>query len=183
MSEAEKYSSVWEHEEYRRYSPGEKFAWRFLEILKDHDIPLEGTLAEIGCGTGRAGLILNNWFKVDKYDLAPNCLDEFVKPDNFSVLDITKDELPEHTIGYCCDLMEHLPTEYVMTAVNNIVSHCDYSFFSIYTKHDHYGKLIGEELHLTVRPFTWWRDRLNEAGKVLEARDMINDCIFLVAAN
>lgn len=162
MNEAEKYQEVWEHDEYRGYSPGESYVWMFLEMLKEHNIKMKGKLAEIGCGTGRAGLILNNFFEVHKYDITSNCLDEFVPKTNFHVLDICKEPLPKHNIGYCCDVMEHMPTEYVMTVLNNIAKSCNYAFFSICTKPDHFGKLVGEDLHLTVKPYTWWRDKLGE---------------------
>ena len=45
-----------------------------------------------------------------------------------------------------------------------------------------FGKEIGEPLHVTVMPFTWWRDRLGEVGEVLDARDLMHGGVFHVGS-
>lgn len=82
---------------------------------------------------------------------------------------------------YCCDVMEHIPTEYTMLVVDNLASICTKGlFFSIALVPDQFGMWVGESLHKTVQPFTWWRDRLKEFGTV-EGRDLLNTGIYWVA--
>ena len=82
--------------------------------------------------------------------------------------------------GYCCDVMEHIPTEYVMLTLDRIVSSCRTSWFSIALRPDVFGATIGQPLHLTVRDFEWWRDHLKDVGEVVEARDICGDGIYVV---
>ena len=53
-------------------------------------------------------------------------------------------------------------------------------FLSIALVPDQFGILVGRPLHLTVKPFTWWRDRIRELGTVAECRDLIDAGLFLV---
>ena len=43
------------------------------------------------------------------------------------------------------------------------------------------GALIGEALHLTVRPFLFWRDLFRELGTLHDARDLIGEGVFCVS--
>jgi hypothetical protein len=55
---------------------------------------------------------------------------------------------------------------------------CGSAFFSISFNQDVMGEMIGEPLHLTVQPFTWWRDTFRELGTLYEARDILGEGIF-----
>ena len=84
--------------------------------------------------------------------------------------------------GYCCDVMEHIPPEKVDKVLANIMAHCGKTFFSISFQEDHFGRKVGHPLHLTVRPFEWWRDKLAEHGAVHQGRDLIGMGVFFVHA-
>jgi hypothetical protein len=82
---------------------------------------------------------------------------------------------------YCCDVLEHLPTQFTMLAVDQILRITKVgAYFSVFFEQDGYGPWVGRYLHLTVQPFVWWRDALREMGDVVEARDCHEFGIFYV---
>lgn len=139
----------------------------FRQIVKKR-----GTLLDIGCGTGRAGEKLNDGgWQVTLMDFAENAPEvqlPFIRQCLWSRWGSQRWDY-----GYCCDVMEHLPPEKVNAALKNIFAHCDNVFFSIHFDEDQFGAVIGHPLHLTVQPFTWWRDKLGEYSTVKDARDLI----------
>jgi 2-polyprenyl-3-methyl-5-hydroxy-6-metoxy-1,4-benzoquinol methylase len=182
LSEKTKYETAWELDDYRKIAPGERFVALFQEIAK----PEKGaTLIDFGTGTGRAALKLQAaGLSVSMVDIADNCLDKAVKEKLQHQLLITNlweaIDLPKARYGYCTDVMEHIPPEHVQAVLENIGWLCKFAFFTICFNKDHFGKEVGADLHLTVRPFTWWRDKLRELGTVLEARDLIGEGVFYV---
>ena len=84
-------------------------------------------------------------------------------------------------VGYCCDVMEHLPPEKVDAVLKRIFKNCESCFFSIHFGEDSFRKVVGHPLHLTVKPFSWWLDKLKEYGTVNDARDLIGMGSFYVA--
>lgn len=175
--EQAKYEGVWENAQYRQVAPGENILDYFLEFEPS------GTILDIGCGTGRASLRLaEKGYDVFLVDLARNCLDEEVRyklSNRFLKADIT-DHVPiKADWGYCTDVMEHLPPEQVSAALDNIASACDKVFFSICLQEAGFDKVLGEHLHLTVRPYKWWRDELRKRWSLLDARDWITDGIYV----
>lgn len=182
MPEKEKYAKMWEHEQYRVVSPGEQWATTFLAQAK----PQAGTTAiDFGCGTGRGALMLALFgaLKVTMVDFAENCLDPEVRQAlttqahalSFKVADLTEHNGLTAEYGYCCDVMEHIPTEDVDKVVHNILGSCPNVFFGISTVDDVMGKLIGQKLHLTVKPTDWWLDKLRAHDAVIHWYESIKD--------
>lgn len=133
-----------------------------------------GTLVDIGCGTGRAGVELAKKHDVTLMDFIPDAVDEFV------TLPFVRQNLwarwPRRRwdYGYCCDVLEHMPPERVDAVLANIRKHCTRKvFFSIHFEQDQFGAIVGHPLHLTVKPFVWWRDKLREYWTLHDARDLI----------
>jgi hypothetical protein len=62
--------------------------------------------------------------------------------------------------GYCTDVMEHIPEQDVDRVLSNILASANKVFFQIDCEDDKLGTLIGERLHLTVRPYAWWLEKL-----------------------
>jgi hypothetical protein len=62
----------------------------------------------------------------------------------------------------------------------NILSSCRTAWLQVALRPDEFGKMIGEPLHLTVRPYDWWLVRLASVGKVVDARDLCGDGLYVV---
>lgn len=169
--ERSKYERMWEKQEYRQVSPGEQIAHVFLAQSKarpnDHVI-------DFGCGTGRGGLMLAvlGRLRVTMIDFASNALDVDVANALLTqshVLSFLREDLErplsvKARYGYCCDVMEHIPTDKVERVIKNILAAAQHVFFQISLVDDACGVLIDEKLHLTVQPFEWWREKLRECG-------------------
>ncbi len=187
-----KYEKMWKHPEYRTISPGEQVAQTFLAHAK----PLkDSTCIDFGCGTGRGGLMVSLFGNmiVTLFDFAENALDEEVKnatitqPTRIKWLqgDLTK-EIPITTsYGYCTDVMEHFPPEEVDIALENMFKAANHIFFQISCQEDNCGKMVGEELHLTIQPYKWWLRKLREHGAVIhwsQEEDNGNACQFYISS-
>jgi len=180
--ERAKYETAWGIDGYRAVAPGEHFTELFMEVAGPE--PGESVI-DFGTGTGRAALDLQNrGLDVYPVDLASNCLDEESKAGlkrQLLVANLWEPiDLPKAKYGLSTDVMEHIPPEKVESVLKNIRSMTDAAFFTICFHEDHFGQEVGSALHLTIRPFTWWRDLLKKYGKLEEARDLIGEGVFYV---
>lgn len=180
MSEREKYALMWDHSEYRVCSPGENAVARFTSIESER-----GSILDIGCGTGRASVGLKaSGFDPFLIDFTENSRDPGASGLVFLCRDVVHDELPHTEFGFCTDVMEHLPPEQVDDALRNILSSCGRVFFTISTVPDAMGVLIGKELHLTVKPYEWWEEKLISLGAaILHGERTPDTAIFYVQRN
>ena len=171
--EQAKYEKAWAHPRYGDYSPGEAMLPAFRQMVRKR-----GTLVDIGCGCSRATKLLEDaGWDVTGVDF----VDARETDVPFMKRDLTKWRPRKRwDMGYCCDVMEHIPPEDVDVVLANIMRACERCFFSIHFEQDVFGELIGEHLHLTVQPFTWWRDKLSEHGTLAQARDLIGMGVFLL---
>lgn len=179
--EKAKYEKAWAHDDYREYAPGEYIVEKYVVWCK----PKRNRIIDFGAGTGRAALALYNLgFDVTLIDIADNCLDESVRDRlgrNLVIANLwDKIEVPRAEEGYCTDVMEHIPPEHVEAVIENILGLCDRVFFQICLKDDHFGQVLGEHLHLTVRSFAWWHDLLSKHGNIIYERDLASDGWYYV---
>lgn len=179
-AEQNKYAEIWSDvPEYKNYSPGLENVSRFMDVLKPKPW---SSLIDIGCGTGRAGLeFADKGLVVTWLDITDAGLDPLVPRERFAQCSLW-DWLSKRTYdyGFCCDVMEHIPTEYTMLVLDRIVSNCKTSWFQIALLPDQFGKVIDQPLHLTVKPFVWWLDRLRTIGDVVDARDLCGSALYIV---
>ena len=171
--EHQKYADIWQIDDYRKASMGRDYAGLFGRIVN----PKRGSVLDIGCGAGEGGKALGEMYGLhvvylDHVKVAD--LDPFIEQPLWQPIAGVYD------YGYCVDVMEHLPEEFTMLAVRNILAACERVFFVISFLPDRFGAFVGEPLHLTVRPFAWWRDRLREVGDLIDARDLLGRGVFLV---
>lgn len=128
-------------------------------------------MIDFGCGTGRAGLIIHQTNPVILVDFVDNCRDAEAQVLPFIQWDLTQ-PLPLHApYGFCTDVLEHIPTKDVETVIRNILDSATRVFFQISTVNDVMGDLIGEPLHLTVKPHNWWRTVFLKVGAKIEYED------------
>lgn len=161
QSEREKYEQIWEIPGYRNMSPGEDLIPSFHEACKP---AIGDTILDLGCGTGRATAALTAaGFPAIGVDHASNCLDSGVDIE-FKQHNLW--ELPEELVAdwvYCCDVMEHIPPEKVDEVLSRMNKACKKgAFFNISFEDDFFGSKIGQKLHLTVRNYQWWIEKLEQ---------------------
>lgn len=169
LSEADKYTRLWKTETYRQHSPGALLVDLFMEMVQPR-----GRVIDFGCGTGRAGLeISRRGIEVVLVDFAVNCRDGEAAHLPFIQADLTK-EIPitgDH--GYCTDVLEHLSEETLPAAVRNMLAAAPELFCQVSTVHDRLGTLVGQTLHLTVKPADWWNALFLGLGYTVLWRDTL----------
>lgn len=177
LTEQEKYERMWTVKGYRHYSPGEEAVETFLSLVKER-----GTLLDIGCGTGRAGLKLKDaGFDVTLMDFTENSRDYAALALPFVRHDVTQRIPLAARFGYCCDMLEHIPPTDVPTVLRNILGSVGVAFFQISTKPDQFGSVINQDLHLTVQPGAWWKAQIDACGvEVTWMNESDSDVQFLV---
>jgi SAM-dependent methyltransferase len=181
--ERDKYAELWSDvPEYREYSPGLENVERFLQVMQPR---ARASLIDIGCGTGQAGLKFAEFgFEVSWIDITAAGLHPDVPRQRFIEQELwggwARRQWLGYDYGFCCDVMEHVPTEYTMLALDRIISVCRTTWFQIALVPDQFGLVIDQPLHLTVRPFRWWLDHLRTLGRVLDARDLCGSALYVV---
>ena len=167
LTEREKYQAIWQYDTYREISPGECIADLYMEKFKP-----EGLILDFGCGTGRAALrMAKAGHEVMLIDFTDNCRDEEAVYLPFLQADLTEDIEIKAPNGFCTDVMEHIPTKDVDKVIINIMNSVDSAFFQISTIDDSMGELIDQPLHLTVKPYEWWKSQFISNGYDVEWSD------------
>lgn len=177
--EHEKYSKVWQLAAYGDHSPGLEYVDLFWSIAK----PAAGySVIDVGAGSGAASRALQaRGLIVEAFDITDAGWDSASMPNIPITFDCVWHGVPRgFDYAFCCDVMEHIPTEYVGLSIENILRAARHAFFSVSFREDGFGRFVGEPLHLTVKPFTWWRDLFRELGKLEDARDLMGEGVFYV---
>jgi hypothetical protein len=177
LSEYEKYERMWKHAGYREFAPGEECAARFLEVAKP-----SGKVIDFGCGTGRGALKLKEaGLDVLLVDFTDNSRDAEAIGLPFIQHDLTRSMIERAAWGYCTDVMEHIPPGDVEVVICNLLQSAKTVFFQISTEPDLCGAAIGQDLHLTVRPHSWWRDLFIGLGYLVQwEEEQPEAALFLV---
>jgi len=175
IREREKYEKIWQHDVYRKTAPGES-------MVEDAIANLGGgkTVIDFGCGTGRASAkFIKLGYDVISVDHAENCVDPGLE---LNFVQACLWDLPPISayMGYCTDVMEHIPTEKVNDVLRGISQRTQVAYFNIATRDDSLGSLIGQKLHMTVMPAKYWKSLMEQYWDDIEMRESEGECIFIV---
>jgi hypothetical protein len=160
-SERDKYTRVWMEPNYRHSSPGLRNMDRIIEALD-----LQPSMAFIDFGSG-GGVTLSalrglGFLRGIGVDIAANAN---MVP-HLPVIITPIHEMPMITgvdVGYCVDVMEHIPEEWVYRTLAKIASCAKECYFRIALFEDSYGQTLGVgPLHMTVRQPEWWLEQLRK---------------------
>lgn len=175
--EKAKYEKVWTKPEYRIHCPGLATAPHYLQHIQK--MIQEGEVViDFGCGTGLAALVfLDAGLKVSMVDIAENCLGENIRnlihlmPEALKFTRACLWDLPiEFPVGdwiYSTDVLEHIPEEKIEAVLSMMASKTRKGgAIQIFTVQDDMGEIVGEVLHLTVRPLSWWREKVASYFKI-----------------
>jgi SAM-dependent methyltransferase len=167
-------------EKYSAYSPGEECVEVFCEVAAP-----PASVLDAGCGAGKGALALQaRGFEVWGCDLTPSALPD-PPPFPFFQTSLWAD-LSDYREGafdwvYCVDVLEHLPTQFTMLAIYQMLLVAKEGvFIRVSNLPDAYGVWVGRDFHQCVQPYTWWRDSLREIAYVEEARDLIGTSLFVI---
>ena len=156
--EQKKYERMWSFPQYRGWSPGldaAPVAYATMHCREGQ------SLIDMGCGTGRAGVYFaERGIDVTLVDFVSSAVEATHLPFINSCLWSLPEDL-NADFTFCADVMEHIPPEYVERTLDCIERATQTAcFFQIATGRDSCGELIGETLHLTVEPDSYWRSLL-----------------------
>jgi SAM-dependent methyltransferase len=162
--EVDKYEVAWQLPEYHQVSPGLQAVPMFLDV-----VPLGSTcrgVLDIGCGAGYATAELRKYCWVTAVDFIDARVGEAIYAP-FLQTDITKADQPlpwpYGDVGFCVDVMEHIPPQDIDTTIRNTVLRKG-TFYGISLVPDQLGQLFGQTLHLSVFPAQWWLDKFSALG-------------------
>lgn len=187
--EREKYEHVWRFPEYRVGSPGLRSLPDFF--AKTGAQPRD-TVIDVGCGMGKAALQMRErGLRVTMFDIADNCLNPEVREalvpgfldfKTGCIWDVTPADLEPADFVFCCDVLEHIPTEQVPNTLNvlrYLTNRQAYLRIALFDD-THYANVTGRQLHLTVKTPRWWEEQLHKYFNVEHQQELVNSMTVLV---
>lgn len=179
------YEDVWTSiPHYADISPGEFYLPVFLQCVNQK----RGTVLDAGAGSGKGALALAaRDYRVTMCDVTDVGLSLEARELKFREACLWHSLKPIAPFTgafdwvYCTDVMEHLPPQFTMLAIDQMLRVARLGLFlSVSLVPDNFGVWTGKSLHQTVQSFVWWRDSLNDVGQVEDARDLHHAACFYV---
>lgn len=175
-SEKEKYDRIWRSfPEYRETSPSDYLFPVFLSYFAKEIAPSH-SIIDFGCGPGKlAFTALKHNLSIHLVDISEHCLDpevfllhikKKVLFSQSSLWDLPKTLFPAEWI-ICFDVLEHIPEKKIDACLKEMSLRMKKGgFFSICLQKEQFGEIVGESLHLTLKPANWWREKINVYFKI-----------------
>jgi hypothetical protein len=163
-----KYSALWQND--YKDANWQRLAKVGIRLSKNLDG--DKTLVDFGFGRGSAMKFFEDkGFKVSGVEISRYAVDECKKKgmdvyhSSLDALTIFEDD--KFKIGFCNDVMEHIPDDSVIGSLDEMARVCSqYLLLSVCPTPSHHLSMEGENLHLTVRPAYWWERRFEKYGRV-----------------
>lgn len=160
IREREKYERMWTRDEYR----DDHVTAHARTALAHFGARPGDSVIDFGAGAGYASAAFQEaGLHVLAIDIALNAM----APSIAAVVPRLLASLWELPVGlsadwgFCCDVLEHVPTDRVDDVLRALRASARRStYLCISLRPDGCGQLIGDTLHLTVRPLDWWTARL-----------------------
>jgi ubiquinone/menaquinone biosynthesis C-methylase UbiE len=152
---------MWADPRYRAFSPGERV---IRYVLLNLGVKPGESIIDYGCGPGRTFATMREFgLDVRAVDIAENCLDPGIEaPLTVAPLWELPDTLGMSDWCFCCDVLEHMPEDRIDDVLAGIARRTlRGGFLQPALEADSFGpKVIGEPLHLTVKPGPWWLEKV-----------------------
>jgi 2-polyprenyl-3-methyl-5-hydroxy-6-metoxy-1,4-benzoquinol methylase len=177
-SERTKYNKVWDRPDYSEVSPAMRHLDHALEWMK----PEQGaSITDWGSGSGKASDKLDELgFKVRMVDIASNAYKGKLKVIEACLWELP-DSLDATDYGICCDVMEHIPPEYVDGVLKAIAKRTKTAcYFQIALFHDTHFTHAGP-LHLSVFQHDIWRNKILAVFSTAEFAMIKNKHLLVLA--
>lgn len=163
--EKSKYEKIWGSPFYRAISPGLEIVDLFFEFF-EKQLSTGQRITDYGCGTG---LVAERFAKKELSTHLIDITERAVDPHVLDNQRVTFEEAslwelsttPQSEWAYCCDVLEHLPPQYIDQVLQIIRERTTQGgYFQIHLDEEPFNQLIDEPLHLTIRPQEWWEEKL-----------------------
>jgi len=164
-NEKSKYKKAWGLPEYRIFSPEGRIIHDIISWLKRKPIK---TVLSVGCGEG-FGM---HWLEREGFEIFGNDIINVLKFPEYAgerfILGPVWDLPPfmEADAVLAIDILEHLPEDKIQDTLRALRRISTFFYFNISCRPDKFGSQIGEKLHLTVKPPSWWYERIAGEFKI-----------------
>ena len=160
LAEKDKYQKIWEIDSYRKYSPAMKHVIETVDRCKQKGF---NTILDAGCGTGRATeAFITAGLMAVGIDITLTAVDPKIRekyPKHFyeECLWSIEDNVPPFDLVFCVDVLEHIPLEMLNDTMQCLSILTTHEFFAkISLVKDSYGKLISQDLNLSIYHADYW---------------------------
>lgn len=165
--EIKKYTKAHELNGYKENNCGKQFVLGFIETV---NISKDDTILDIGCGNAIATLeFINLGYCATGVDIVDARCDKDIPFIHAPAWDLPSIEV-DHI--FCTDMLEHIPEHKIDDVLDCFQRVCRKGIFlNVATRGDNMGASIGETLHLTVRPLSWWMEKLKTKFNTIHLQD------------